>query len=234
MAIHLPTQIASGSNGLEAGQLQHGGDTVKILFPQDVSSHGGNAYVFQLMDALIRQPDVSNVGSGCGTLYWPKPNWDVIHIQWPEALVGWEAPTRRQIEALGSTLEQAKRHASLVVTIHNYNPKERMGQTGHKLYQSVYEKADAFVHLGQRSSEWFRNVNKDCDWCTAALHAVIEHGVYRIYNFIKQGKSPVLPSAISTTKFLVIGTMRSKEEIRFAKVLSRGAAAISEAVSQAK
>ena len=87
------------------------GTLVRILFPQDVSSHGGNPYVFQLMDALIRQPDVSNVGSGCGTLYWPKPNWDVIHIQWPEALVGWEAPTRRQIEALGSTLEQAKRHA---------------------------------------------------------------------------------------------------------------------------
>ena len=87
---------------------------------------------------------------------------------------------------------------------------------------------------GQRSLEWFRNVNKDCDWCTAALHAVIEHGDYRIYNFIKQDELPVLPSAISTTKFLVIGTMRSKEEIRFAESAFYAARLRSAKLSQAK
>ena len=52
MAIHLPTQIASGSNGLKLANCSMAGTLVKILFPQDVSSHGGNPYVFQLMDAF--------------------------------------------------------------------------------------------------------------------------------------------------------------------------------------
>ena len=131
-----------------------------VLFPLDVPTFSpGNPYVFHLMESLIHQPEISNVGSGWAALYWPKPTWDVVHIQWPEALVGWKVPKPTQIETLQSALQRARRSACIVVTVHNYNVQDRMGAVGQQLYETVYRNADAFVHLGRSSLEWFVATN---------------------------------------------------------------------------
>ena len=70
---------------------------MNILFPLDVATmEPGNPYVLQLIEALIHRPEVTNVGFGSAALYWPKPRWNVIHVQWPEALLGWKKPTQSQ------------------------------------------------------------------------------------------------------------------------------------------
>ena len=190
---------------------------MRILFPLEVPTcHPGNPYVLQLMDALIHERGVSYVGSGCASLYWPKPRWDVIHIQWPEALVGWEEPNSCKLETLRSALKRAKRHASIVVTIHNYHPKE--WPLGRELYQSVYKYADAFVHLGERSLDWFLEKNKDKRWCAAAIHEVIEHGEYSFYEGLPQENNALVRHlALSDKVYLVFGSIWKKEELTLAE-----------------
>jgi hypothetical protein len=173
---------------------------MKVLFPLDVPSFNpGNPYVLQLMESLIQQREISVVSSGGAALSWPKPAWDIIHIQWPESLIGWQTPTRDRLDALNLTLRQAKRHASIVVTVHNYAPKQSMGPIGHELYRTVYDTADAFVHLGQRSVDWFLTHHSDY---AGRLHDVINHGDYRFYETIGASE-PLVPPTSDTTDFLV-------------------------------
>ena len=191
---------------------------MRVLFPLDVPTCDPiNPYVLQLMDALINQREVSNVGFGCATLYWPKPHWDVIHVQWPEALVGWKTPTAAQVDTLCARLKQARNHAALVVTVHNYKPAETIGPIGPQLYECVFELADAFVHLGQRSVEWFFAENQHQKWCTAAIHEVIEHGDYSYYDLLEQDDTLVPRVNPSDIIYLVHGTMRQQAEITLAE-----------------
>ena len=191
---------------------------MKILFPLDVPTcNPVNPYVLQLMDALINQPEVSNVGFGCATLYWPKPQWDVIHIQWPEALVGWKTPTPAQVNTLCTRLEQARNRAAIVLTVHNHEPVNSMGPIGGLLYESIFKTTDAFVHLGQQSVEWFVGKNQHHQWCRQAIHEVIGHGDYSYYDLLEQEDALVPRAAASDTIYLVLGTMRQQAEIALAE-----------------
>jgi hypothetical protein len=169
------------------------------------------------MESLVDQSEIAQVGFGWAALYWPKPKWDVLHIQWPEALVGWQAPEPANIESLRCTLERARTHASIIVTVHNYNAREWMGALGHQLYESVYTSADAFVHLGRRSLEWFLAANSRFGWCNRAIHEVIGHGDYSFYNRVTEDDTLVTRLASATTNFLVFGRMRRKEEMLLAE-----------------
>ena len=128
--------------------------------------------------------------------------------------MGWKLPNPTQIETLQSALQRARRHACIVVTVHNYNAKDWMGAVGHRLYQTVYRNADAFIHLGRRSLEWFIATNKSF---TAAIHEVIEHGDYRYYDRLTPDHALVPRTLTSTKNFLVFGTIRRKEEILLAQ-----------------
>lgn len=188
---------------------------MRVLFPLDVPTFSpGNPYVLHLMESLIHQPEISHVGSGWAALYWPKPNWDVVHIQWPEALVGWKAPNPTQIETLQSALQRARRYAGIVVTVHNYQAQDRMGALGPQLYEAVYRNADAFVHLGRSSLEWFLATNQRSD---PSIHEVIEHGDYRFYDRLTPDDALVPRAATRTKNFLVFGAIRRKEEMLLAQ-----------------
>lgn len=168
-----------------------------VLFPLDVPTFSpGNPYVFHLMESLIHQPEISNVGSGWAALYWPKPTWDLVHIQWPEALVGWKVPKPTQIETLQSALQRARRSACIVVTVHNYNVQDRMGAVGQQLYETVYRNADAFVHLGRSSLEWFVATNNRF---APSIQEIIGHGDYRFYDRLTPDDA-LVPRAATRTR----------------------------------
>ena len=130
--------------------------------------------------------------------------------------MGWEEPSSCKLETLRSALKRARRHASIVVTIHNYHPKE--WALGRELYQSVYKFSDAFIHLGQRSLEWFVRKNKDQRWCSSAIHEVIEHGEYSFYEGIPQEDSALMCRLGRSDKvYLVFGSIWKKEELTLAE-----------------
>jgi glycosyltransferase involved in cell wall biosynthesis len=79
---------------------------------------------------------------------------DVVHLNWPEELVGWKRPTQAQVDALKGRLDRWIKHARLIVTVHNLYPHGGHGDTAwRQLYEAVYERAEVIHHLSQTSRD---------------------------------------------------------------------------------
>ncbi len=186
---------------------------MNVLFPIDlITFNPSNPYIVQLMQSLADCRQICNIGYGYVPFYWKKPLWDIVHIQWPEALVGWHTPGPKQIDAVRQTLEKLSRNSSIVLTVHNYGPQEDMGPAGDELFNVVFHNCDAFIHLGKASLEWFLKNNANEEWCSKAIHTIIEHGDYRYYNKLHSSKAAVPKSAKTHQLYLVFGTIRTVAE----------------------
>ncbi|MFH5803506.1 hypothetical protein [Alienimonas sp. DA493] len=76
---------------------------------------------------------------------------DVVHLHWPEELVGWGRPvTAESIAAALRAVDRAAGGAKVVMTVHNLVPHHPT-PLGTDLYRAFLERADGLVHLGERS-----------------------------------------------------------------------------------
>lgn len=192
---------------------------MKIFFPIDINTvRPGNPYFLDLMRELNKDADVELISQGVG-LFSTKPGWDVIHIQFPEALTGWKTPTDKQLERIAVNLDKAKASGSVVIcTIHNYEPKADMGENGHKLFTTVFERTDGFIHLGQKSVEDFVSKYKDKNWAKRYRHHVIYHSDYDYYRELDRVNEIADEiSALPRPIFLVFGALRTADEEKLAR-----------------
>lgn len=84
----------------------------------------------------------------------PDPSYDVLHVQWPEALCGWERPSEERVREIRRGLERWKEEgAALVVTRHNALPHAYRNPAAKELYERVLSSASGIVHLGRASHD---------------------------------------------------------------------------------
>lgn len=116
-----------------------------------------NPYAKQLALALRSQPSVTDVVIDLDA-FWQATDFDIVHVQWPEALFGWNyTPTEMDIERLRERLQAWKQSATLVATVHNRFPHYRRDPIYRQLYVMVYGMMDGFVHLGSASVAEFQS-----------------------------------------------------------------------------
>ncbi len=192
---------------------------MKIFFPIDINTvRPGNPYFLDLMRELNKDSRVELISQGAG-LFSTKPGWDIIHIQFPEALTGWKTPTDEQLERIGANLDKAKASGSAIVcTIHNYEPKADMGENGHRLFTTVFERTDGFIHLGQKSVDDFIAKYKGKAWANRHRQHVIYHSDYDYYRELERVHAIADEiSSLPRPIFLVFGALRTADEEKLAR-----------------
>lgn len=188
---------------------------MRVLIACDVDTSGeGNPYVFQLIQALERHPHVDGVQHGTGWLRTNRVDFDLLHIQWPEALTGWREPTRERLSTLHEQLERWSSRARIVVTAHNEYPHGRDTGRFRELYRLVYRHADGLIHLGHRSRAVI--LDRYEEELRDLPHAVIPHGAYSWFPDTVSRLEARERLGISQDSNLVLcfGRVRHREEIR--------------------
>ena len=129
-------------------------ERLRVLVACDIDR---NPYVRQLIRALHADSGVASVQHGVERFESSEESFDVIHIQWPEALVRWGSPSPAILDGLRANFNRWRsRGAAIVATVHNEVPHRRDGEAYRKVFELVYGNADVAVHLGQRSIEAMR------------------------------------------------------------------------------
>jgi hypothetical protein len=145
--------------------------------------------------------------------FWsPQENgFDIIHLQWPEALIAWKLLSPDRAQSICRQINWWKEQGSkIVITRHNFLP-HYPGEINEAFYRQVYEMADGIIHLGHYSVKEFKARYPHLKNCK---HKVIPHPWYETTpNTIDQTKARrILNIPYSQKVFLAFGNMRSIEE----------------------
>lgn len=178
------------------------------------NSARANAYPVQLVVHLQRGGLCECVQHGTFWLAVPEAHFDVVHIQWPEALLDSRDPEDAEIAKLRDILKHWKRNGTkIAVTIHNEYPHGRDISSLRKVYEAVYDAADGFVHLGEASQAILNR--RYANFTDGKAHTIINHGDYSwLPNSVSKLEAKrILGIPTDTEVILVLGEIRSREEL---------------------
>lgn len=196
------------------------GSGIRVFFPIEVNTFAPlNPYVLELIEGLTDHPEVERVGFGLGLLERGRTEWDVLHIQWPETLTNWHAPSEDALGRIAATLRNWRRSGrGIVTTVHNYEPKPDFGPMGPRVYETVYAHTSHFVHLGRSSLDPFRQRFGERPWFPLGRHHVVDHPEYSFYDrFEPDAGVAKAISLLPRPLILVFGAIRSTVEEAFAR-----------------
>lgn len=185
---------------------------MKIYFP--VPKPGPvvfNHFVYSLLDGLNN----NGVKADCGIeQLWSEElfTYDIVHFQWPETLYKRDLATSdSQLEEFASRLDKFKSSPDkkIFITCHNLKPHKIKDSNVMRLYDIIYTRVDAFIHMGEFSrqllSEQYPN----------AKHLILPHHIYdNRFNFDVRKQDARKALRLPTDKVLVLsfGSFRNDEE----------------------
>lgn len=153
----------------------------------------------------------------CGIdLFWNvTPGlYDIVHLQWPEALIGWNAAkaTDEFLRRLRERLAELKSAGTKIVyTRHNRKPHKLSGENIGKLTEIFETEADAIVHMGETSKRECLKAYPN----SAVRHVVIPHHLKDEINFSisREEARTKLGIAADAKVMLAFGAFRHEEEV---------------------
>lgn len=179
----------------------------RILIPCDPIP--GNPYLFQLIRALDASDGVGTVQHGIDWLRSDQSHFDVVHLQWPEALSSWHEPAPSQLDTLERVFRTWRSRGTLLAcTVHNEFPHGRDTPRFRQLYALVYRHVDLFFHFGATSITSL--TERFPEEAAKASHTIVPHGNYDCMPTASSGPS-LIPARF---QLLCVGRLRSRAEIR--------------------
>jgi glycosyltransferase involved in cell wall biosynthesis len=142
---------------------------------------------------------------------------DVVHLHWPEELVGWGQNHRdpeRTARAL-DLLDRWRQRAVLVATVHNLVPHgtDRLDGPEAAYFNAFYRRVDLICHYSDYSRARFRETYPDLD---DARHIVVPLNSYSHLLPLAQGRAAArgaLGLSADEPVFAVCGAIRHGEEM---------------------
>lgn len=186
---------------------------MKILVLVKASLSAYNPYVQTLMQEISRLfPDVEwSVGI---ENFWTDKcfEYDIIHIHWPDVFIWYPCGFYNVGEIIGRLQLLKDNGVKIISTCHNLVPHYKdKGTLNYKLYDVVYGKSDAIIHLGKYSLDLFYNKY------IHAMHYLMAHHVYdTIYTSRPTYVESIKALHLSFDKqyILCFGAFRNDEERR--------------------
>lgn len=184
---------------------------MKALIVYDIGPESDNPFVRLLAQAL-RQAGCDVVCSAA-QFHSDAERYDIVHIQWPEALFGWHSPDRSQLRSVEAIFRRLReRGVGIVYTRHNDAPHRGDGAVGEG-YRLVERYADAVVHLGDAS----RRELLAGEVPQGQMQEVIPHHIYEgVYDLSVSQADARRALGIPAQAFVLLafGTFRHAEERR--------------------
>nr|WP_321378896.1 glycosyltransferase family 1 protein [uncultured Bacteroides sp.] len=145
--------------------------------------------------------------------FWNENSfYDIIHIQWPEELFYWNAPTDELLNKLDQRFKVLKRKgARIVYTRHNVCP-HYLDINVQKSYELVQCYSDLIVHMGEYSKYEFINRYPE----SRVEHVIIPHHIYEgCYNEFLTKEESRLYLNIPQNRYVILafGKFRHWDEI---------------------
>ena len=192
---------------------------LKVLVPVDIGNYReSNPYVVEMIKSLDRNEEIDSVLHGTFWFEQEHTDYDIIHFQWPEKLISDSTLNFIDIGKLHSKINQLKKNARIVSTVHNLYPHYREDAELINLYKLIYKKTDAFVHFGSNSIKLLKI--KYPEETEGKRHVIIPHGNYKCF-----GEPPGKQEARAYLKLpeegiivTVFGQLRSTEEYHMAEI----------------
>jgi hypothetical protein len=100
------------------------------------------------------------------------PNNSIINIHWPEALLDWKLPSRKDLDDVENILNKWKQNSKIVYTRHDSSSNFSANKIYEKLFLLIEKATDAFIHLGEFSKT---EMEKKYPF---KEHVVISHPLY--------------------------------------------------------
>jgi glycosyltransferase involved in cell wall biosynthesis len=122
----------------------------RVLIPTDDSS---------FIDAISHAYTLLgyDVYAGLINLAISPGKFDLLHLQWPEELCNWKAPTDDQIESIAMLLELHRQKGTVIIgEAHNLQPHRTNAHSQNsyqKLYDEVYSRCDLIGHCTEFSRD---------------------------------------------------------------------------------
>lgn len=161
------------------------------------------------LDEIIRFSDAS---FSYGNYKEYDKDFDIVNIQFPEAIFNWKLPTKVQLIELEQCMAQWKMNSKIVYTMNDLKRHYNNNIFFEELFKLVQKYADGVVHLGEFSLNKYKTL-----FSSKCQHQVIFHPIYASLttNFITQNIQEKIPFDLKD-KFIVssIGGIRSKKEKR--------------------
>lgn len=92
------------------------------------------------------------IETGCDGFHTVRDDFDVVHLNWPEELVGWNEPDQAKIDEMVGLLSQWRRTSKIIYTVNNLYPHGAEASAPYRaLYEAFYEAADIIHHQSRHS-----------------------------------------------------------------------------------
>ncbi|HEV7866751.1 MAG TPA: glycosyltransferase [Chthoniobacteraceae bacterium] len=117
----------------------------RVLIPSDnreIIGHLAAAYRRRGWDAVV----------GVNNFAWDFATYDLVHLQWPEELSGWEPPSQARIAEISARLDYWNQQARLLLTVHNVRPHLHGDHSAYTaLFEAVYARVPVLAHFTDTS-----------------------------------------------------------------------------------
>lgn len=168
----------------------------------------GNPYVCTLIDVMSDKHKDVEFGTQ-KQIFWSEEilSYDIIHIMWPDALVvGRVQHTIEEVQ--NRMLELKSANKTIVCTCHNLHSNNMQNQKAVDSYDTVYQFADAFIHLGEYSQHVLRQKYP------SAKHVYIPHHVYNtLYPVVPSREESIEKLGLPNHQYAIsLGAFRNKAE----------------------
>jgi len=137
-----------------------------------------NPYVSQLVEGLSRDDRIKQAMQSLSAFWMGPSDFDILQLQWPEALFRWQEPSEWELGYLRDKLTEWSKQSTIITTVHNLLPHEQDTRSARMLYETVYNHSDGFIHLGKASR---MELTRHFEIRRTKRHQTIPHGNYSCF-----------------------------------------------------
>ncbi|UQD56149.1 hypothetical protein [Flavobacterium sp. K5-23] len=141
-----------------------------------------------------------------------KPNYEIVNIQFPEAIFAFKVPTKEQLIDLEELFLIWKIKSKIVLTLNDIESHYDKGNKFSTLFKLLYKYADGVIHLGNYSLNKYQSI-----FAEKCRHKLINHPLYdsllntkEVFDFQDKFKVDFQDKYVVSA----IGSFRSMEEVR--------------------
>ncbi|MRX38730.1 hypothetical protein GJU43_05555 [Flavobacterium sp. LC2016-23] len=141
-----------------------------------------------------------------------KNTYEIVNIQFPEAIFNWVIPTEEQLTDFEKTILVWKQHSKIVFTLNDIESHYDEENQFIDLFKLIQKHADGIIHLGNYSLEKYKTL-----FSVNCRHTVIYHPLYKSLTGDYQTADFKARFQLNLEdKYIVsvIGAIRSDEEAR--------------------